>query len=531
MIAVADIELAIASVPWRFDGLTGILNNAQAAGVRHYTIVLDQWTDELVDKLRLPDGNIRLIRLTAEDAYRGGPRRLIEACKSKLPVVAMVDDDISLKSEYFETIAQVLNTRNIDGLAFSGWSQRTRRFVKAGIMPRVDIPLVETQLGRTAFHTTAIADFLEDSEFKWLQPEYFAPDGSDERLFSCWLWKRGRKIIAPSVDYPAKDMIDLCSDNRAMSANYYSKRRAQTKKLSELFNWYPTGVNPKWNTEDIEIVVASVPRRIDGLLAILAHALSTGIDTCCVVLDGYPDASARCVLRLVERFKTFRIKRLTDKSPFRGNLARWWYASISKKPLVAVVDDDLRLCGDYYDRLLKCLLQRNASIVTWGGLKSEMNVYISFYNDIPEQQQFYKMQGGRNLIVSEFLRGYNKEPRFWKWWNARRGEPYIHDEVYPSIWAYLNDGQIWRPAGRSPMECTDKRHGGLWDHYSSRLFAQHQELVAAFNWYPAQHAQKVMNVIPSQHAQKVMNVIPYEQTARCKQVTRRRRQIVRLQTG
>lgn len=241
-----QIELVMASIPWRAEALNGILNAARKQGIEHVALVLDKYTKEDEAKLDLSGfQSLRIKRLSKNSLYRGQGYRYFMLCSSHFPVTVLLDDDQIVGEKFFHETLETLSGpgEKIDGIAWAGQKIDGSRWIRISEQLDRNEELFFAQANSLMFRTTSIRDFLYDNKFKYLWREAFTGTRrgeTDEILFNCWLRCNNKKIVRPAGLADIAFIEKLAQDSRTigMRAGMPSWQNFFTMKLQRKMNWY-----------------------------------------------------------------------------------------------------------------------------------------------------------------------------------------------------------------------------------------------------------------------------------------------------
>lgn len=237
----SDMELVVASVPWRTEGLNGVLNTAREQGIKHVALILDRYTEEAEAKVDFSGfDSLRIKRLSKANIYVGNGYRYFLVCTSSFPVTMIVDDDMELGEGYFDQNLQALQEEKADCISWAG-ATKNGDWISIWDELEKSVELFSTQAANVIFRTESVRAFLRDKRFRnrWHR-HYCVNSIHDEILLSCWLYMNNKRIIRPARSLRASFIKRLDEDPRSLRMTQEQERTAIREELADEMGWYTT---------------------------------------------------------------------------------------------------------------------------------------------------------------------------------------------------------------------------------------------------------------------------------------------------
>lgn len=236
----SNIELVMASVSWRTEGLNTVLNAAREQGIKHVALVLDRYTKESEARVDFSGfDSLRIKRLSPHNVYVGSGYRYFLACTSSFPVVEIVDDDLNPGEDYFDQNLEALLVERADCVAWAGCKE-DGSWIPAWQTLEESTRLFSIEAGNCIFRTESIRSFLYDKRFRarWCK-HYYKESSYDEVLISCWLYKNNKKMIRPPAALHVSHIEHLRKDERSLQKRVGPVRRKLIRNaLAAEMDWH-----------------------------------------------------------------------------------------------------------------------------------------------------------------------------------------------------------------------------------------------------------------------------------------------------
>lgn len=219
-----------ATVPWRRAACEAMLSS-----LARQTVVPDEVILHLdgfargTPRPRAPDGlEVRFRRFLRHRGV-GNWWRSLEAAHAGL-LVACVGDDFVYPPGYVERLV-ALQVHHGGAIAWHGWSVdgHNCRF-------RARIPVATPLIRAGSALMIAEADDLLGVAEHELAGVFFAPNGHDEALVSCWLWSHGVAMTRPA-GRPGVTHLPEGNDPRATSIRDFDRKVSLRRVLRERYGW------------------------------------------------------------------------------------------------------------------------------------------------------------------------------------------------------------------------------------------------------------------------------------------------------
>ena len=221
------IHVVIASVPWRAENLNLLLGDLinQTLKPSSITVLLDGYDDEAKAKL---EARPEVVFEDVADVGSGNWARWIYAHDSLQGVVAMLDDDFRVLSNYLsETVNALQRTNSV--VSWHGKKYKGTWFKNVSEDTQIDV----FGSGLCAYRAEWLSDIEKDPDFK----KVLAERATDDGFMSFFFWDKGINIAMPKGERPAFDTLSLCYDSRSRSKTRIGKPTDWLCHFSEVRGW------------------------------------------------------------------------------------------------------------------------------------------------------------------------------------------------------------------------------------------------------------------------------------------------------
>jgi hypothetical protein len=230
MFDLSDVELIIATVPWRYENLIRTLSTVRKGGVQNLHLILDGGHDQSMRERLLSyalNGSFRSVsfRECEGTEFRGYGERWYAAACSPFPIVQILDDDLWVDPDYFAyNLNQLLELYQSHGariISLGGWSYDHQHYYDIGNPAPKELRLGATQNNAVTFFSDIALGMCE--EMGSILPAFYGSPGEDEGPISCYCWLKDIPVYRPAGAQPITYHPTFQNDPRGLFMSSASK--------------------------------------------------------------------------------------------------------------------------------------------------------------------------------------------------------------------------------------------------------------------------------------------------------------------